>query len=315
MRAKAFLPAVLAAGLALVPGQATPAKAARARPAKAGETAVTIDYGIMLAGVPIGTAQVVGAVEGERYRMDVSARLTGLVGAITGGYGSGRASGQVGAPGRPVPAAFAIASHSASASITVRMALARGNVVASDIAPPLAVDAERVPVTEANKRGIIDPVSALLMPAQGRGELTDPQNCNRVIPVFDGASRFNVVLSYGETRTVEKPGYSGPVLVCNARYQPIAGHRPDKPGVKFMEDNTDMSVWLAPLEGARVLLPVRIAVRTTLGTNIIEASRWSRSGQAAATVQAQAAPRETGAAPRVTGAVSGETVAAPDAGR
>ncbi len=87
----------------------------------------------MLAGVPIGTAQVTGAVEGQRYTMDVSARLTGLVGAITGGYGSGRASGTVAS--KPVPAAFALASHSASASITVRMALARGNVVASDIAP------------------------------------------------------------------------------------------------------------------------------------------------------------------------------------
>ncbi len=85
--------------------------------------------------------------------------------------------------GKPVPAAFALSSHSASASITVRMALARGNVVASDIAPPLVPDPERVSVSEVHKRGVIDPVSALMMPAQGRGELIDPQNCNRTIPV------------------------------------------------------------------------------------------------------------------------------------
>jgi Protein of unknown function (DUF3108) len=289
MRSKAYLSLALAAGLALPAGEATPAQAARGRAAKAGETAVTVDYGIMLAGMPIGTAQVTGSVQGQRYTMDVSARLTGLVGAITGGYGSGRASGAVAA--RPVPAAFALSSHSASASITVRMALARGNVVASDIAPPLVPDPERVTVSEVHKRGVIDPVSALIMPAQGRGDLTDPQNCNRTIPVFDGASRFNVVLSYAETRSVQKPGYAGPVLVCNARYQPIAGHRPDRPGVKFMEDNTEMSVWLAPVEGARVLIPLRIAVRTQLGLNIIEATRWSQTGQGApeTTVQAAAA--------------------------
>jgi hypothetical protein len=289
MRSKAYLSLALAAGLALPAGEATPAQAARGRAAKAGETAVTVDYGIMLAGMPIGTAQVTGSVQGQRYTMDVSARLTGLVGAITGGYGSGRASGAVAA--RPVPAAFALSSHSASASITVRMALARGNVVASDIAPPLVPDPERVTVSEVHKRGVIDPVSALMMPAQGRGDLTDPQNCNRTIPVFDGASRFNVVLSYAETRSVQKPGYAGPVLVCNARYQPIAGHRPDRPGVKFMEDNTEMSVWLAPVEGARVLIPLRIAVRTQLGLNIIEATRWSQTGQGApeTTVQAAAA--------------------------
>ncbi len=45
-----------------------------------------------------------------------------------------------------------------------------------------------------------------------------------------------------------------------------------------MEDNTEMSVWLAPVEGARVLLPLRIAVRTQIGLNIIEATRWSQSG-------------------------------------
>ncbi|ACA18047.1 conserved hypothetical protein [Methylobacterium sp. 4-46] len=284
MRAKPFLPALLAPGLLLGMGPADPAAAARAR---AAATAVTVDYGIMLAGVPIGTAQMTGAIEGQRYRMDVTAKLTGLVGAITGGYGSGRASGVAGS-GRPIPGTFAVSSHSSSTSITVRMALARGNVVASEIVPPLLVDPERVPVDAASKRAVVDPVSALLMPAQGRGDLTDPQNCNRVIPVFDGASRFDVILSYGETRRVEKPGYAGPVLVCNARYRPITGHRPDKPGVKFMEENTDMSVWLAPVEGARVLLPLRISVRTMLGTNIIEATRWTQSGAEAQATQAAA---------------------------
>jgi hypothetical protein len=159
-----------------------------------------------------------------------------------------------------------------------------------EVTPPLIDMGDRVPVTPANKRGIVDPASALMMPAVSRGELTDQANCNRTIPIFDGATRFNVVLSYGETRNVEKPGYSGPVLVCNARYQAIAGHRPDRPGVKFMEDNRDMSVWLAPVEGTRVLLPVRIAVRTTLGTNIIEATRWNRSGAAGTTTAAAPIP-------------------------
>ncbi|MEH3061211.1 MAG: DUF3108 domain-containing protein [Methylobacterium frigidaeris] len=291
VRAQAFLPAVLAAGLAFGSGPDAEARAHRARPSPTA-TAVTVDYAIALAGVPIGTAQAAGSIEGARYTMDVTAKLTGLVGAITGGYGAGRASGQVGAPGRPVPATFAIASHSSTASITVRMALARGNVVASEVTPPLPPYTDRVPVSEADKRGIIDPVSALVMPALGRGDLADPQNCNRTIPVYDGASRFDVVLSYGETRSVEKPGYAGPVLICTARYRPIAGHRPGQPGVKFMEDNTDMSVWLAPVEGTRVLIPLRIAVRTTLGTNIIEATRWSRSGPGAEAVQAAAAPAQ-----------------------
>ena len=113
------------------------------------------------------------------------------------------------------------------------------------------------------------------MPASAKGDLTDPANCNRTLPIFDGAARFDVVLSYGETRQVEKPGYKGPVLVCNARYVPIAGHRALRPTTKFMQDNRDMSVWLAPVEGARLLVPLRIAVRTMVGMSVIEASRWA----------------------------------------
>ncbi|KQP30492.1 hypothetical protein ASF49_13340 [Methylobacterium sp. Leaf104] len=274
----------LAAGLA-----AAPAAQARPKAAKAAAT-VTVDYDIALAGLTIGNAQVAGAFEGSGYRMDVSARLTGLAGVVTGGMGSARASGAIAAS--PQPNTFAIATKTTNSGIAVRMALARGTVTQAEITPPLIDMGDRVPITSANKRGVIDPASALMMPVQGRADPMDPANCNRTLPIFDGATRFDVVLSYGETRSVAKPGYSGPVLVCNARYTPIAGHRPDRPGVKFMEDNREMSVWLAPVEGTRVLLPVRIAVRTTVGTNIIEATRWTQTGgqQGSTTVSAPGNP-------------------------
>ena len=88
------------------------------------------------------------------------------------------------------------------------------------------------------------------------------------------------MLSYAETRQVEKPGYRGPVLVCNVRYVAIAGHRPDRPGTRFMEENRDMSVWLAPIEGTRVLFPMRISVRTMAGVSVIEATRWAATAAA-----------------------------------
>ncbi|WP_375456408.1 DUF3108 domain-containing protein [uncultured Methylobacterium sp.] len=267
---------IAAAILAAAPADARPRAAGQAAPA-----AITVDYGIALAGLPIGTAHLSGTFEGTKYRVDVSATLTGLVGAITGGQGSARSSGTIAAG--PQPGAFSIATRTAQSGIAVRMALAHGNVTQAEVTPPLVDMDDRVPITPANKRGIMDPASALLMPAHAAGELTDPANCNRTLPVFDGATRFDVVLSYGETRAVEKPGYAGPVLVCNARYQAIAGHRPDRPGVRFMEENRDMSVWLAPVEGTRMLVPIRISVRTTIGTNIIEATRWVRSAAAAAT--------------------------------
>ena len=146
--------------------------------------------------------------------------------------------------------------------------------------PPLEPKTDRVPVKPADKKGVIDPMSALLMPAVASKNLTDPDNCNRTIPVFDGASRMNVVLTYAETKTVEVPGYSGPVLVCNARYVPISGHRSERPATKFMQDNRDMSVWLAPIEGPRLLFPLKVAVRTMIGMSVVEAASFRVEGDA-----------------------------------
>jgi Protein of unknown function (DUF3108) len=74
---------------------------------------------------------------------------------------------------------------------------------------------------------------------------------------------------------VSATGYSGPVAVCALRYIPIAGHRPNRPGTKFMAENKNMEVWLAPIESARVLLPYRISVKTMIGTAVIEASEFT----------------------------------------
>ncbi len=257
-------------------------------PAAAAAT-FSADYGIYLAGLPIGEADVASTIEGERYRLEVKAKLTGLVGLFVNGRGAATSTGSV-ANGRVVPASFAVTSRNSSESRTVRMGLAGGSVSAVEIVPPIEAHEDRVPVAEGHRRNIVDPVSALIMPMTAGAPL-DPAQCGRTIPVFDGASRFNVVLSYEGTKRVEKAGYKGDVLVCNARWVPISGHRPSRAAVKFMAENRNMSVWLAPLEGTRVLAPLRIAVETMVGMSVVEASRWELSPTATASVRGGSRPR------------------------
>ena len=244
----------------------------------AGATSLNAVYAIALGGLPLGTADISTSIEGDHYQLALQARLTGLAGLIMSGGGGAHASGSV-AGGRPLPAGYAVTSHTANEQRTVQVGLARGNVVAIQIVPPLDQAIERVPLREVHKRGVVDPVSALLMPALTRSaDLIDPANCNRTLPVFDGAARFDIVLSYAGTHSVQMAAYSGPVLVCSVRYVPIAGHQAERPGTRFMQSNRDMSVWLAPVAGTRVLAPVRISVATMLGTSVIEASRWTLDG-------------------------------------
>ncbi len=232
-----------------------------------------VNYGITLAGLPLGTADLASTFEGGKYHLQVAAKLTGLAGMLTGGKGAATASGAV-ASQAVHPANFALTSRSSQDRRTVRMGMAGGGVAALEVSPPLDEKPDRVPLEESHKRGVLDPISALVMPVIGR-DLADPANCNRKLPIFDGGARFDVVLTYAETKQVEKPGYSGPVLVCNARYVPVAGHRALRPATKFMEENRDMSVWLGAVAPARVLVPLRIAVRTMIGMSVVEASQWA----------------------------------------
>ncbi len=238
-----------------------------------------VDYNVTLAGLSLGKADLSSTFDGQKYKMQAGVKLSGLAKLLTGGKGAATSSGAI-VGSQPQPAAFAVTSRSSSDQRTVRMGLAAGNVAAVEIVPPIDEKADRVPVKDEDKKGVVDPVSALLMPAVGTGNLTDAANCNRTLPIFDGAARFNVVLNYAETKSVDVPGYSGPVLVCNARYVPISGHRSLRPTTKFMQDNKEMSVWLAPVEGQRLLFPLRVAVRTMVGMSVAEASRWSIEGDA-----------------------------------
>ena len=128
-----------------------------------------------------------------------------------------------------------------------------------------------------DKRGVVDPVGAVILPAPASGPILSPAACNRTVPIFDGYTRFDVNLTYVGERTVSAKGYDGPVAVCAARYVPISGHSRDRPATKFMADNKDLEVWLAPIASDHVLIPFRVSVRTMIGTTIIEAQEFRLS--------------------------------------
>jgi Protein of unknown function (DUF3108) len=241
------------------------------------------EYGISLLGLPLGSASVKGKIETTGYKVDVTSRLSGLAGAFTGGKGGGSASGGV-ANGRIIPSAFAVTAASSSEQRTVRVSLPGGNVAAASIEPPLDEKIDRVPVLDAHRKGIIDPISALLMPIPASA--TDQSAaCNRTIPIFDGAARYDIRMSYTAARQVRTEGYSGPAMVCAVRFVPISGHRSQRKSTKFMADNRDISVWLVPVSGTAMMVPYRVSVKTMLGTAVIEAARFASDAGTTATVR------------------------------
>ena len=75
---------------------------------------------------------------------------------------------------------------------------------------------DRVPVTNSNRQGIVDPLTALLFSAAAAGEGMSQEACRRTLPIFDGQQRYDLKLAFKrmDKVTAEK-GYAGPVVVCS----------------------------------------------------------------------------------------------------
>jgi Protein of unknown function (DUF3108) len=261
----------------LVPAAALAAIAlAIASPAAEADT-LRVRYSVALLGVPFGTANLTGTLTPDHYRLDASAKLTGIGAMVGRSSGAATATGAV-SGGHVAPATYAITSSNAKETRTVRMAISGGAVSGLDVSPPFEEKPGRVPVTEAHKRNVVDPLAAVLMPVASGQPLLSRAACDRSIPVYDGNSRFDITLSFRETRKVKAHGYEGEAVVCTARYTPIAGHRPDRKATQFMAANQNIEVWLAPVESAHVLVPFKVSVATLIGTTTLTADDFEVQG-------------------------------------
>ena len=242
---------------------------------------LNIRYSVSMLGLSIGTASLTGTFDATSYRIEANTKLSGLAALMSSSKGAAASTGAF-ARSQIVPATYATTSANSTVSRTVRMSMAAGAVKAFEITPPFEDQAGRIPLGDEHKRGIVDPLSAVIMSVPGDQPLIGPAACNRTLPIFDGFTRFNVPLTFVGTRQVKAHGYAGPVAVCAARFVPIAGHRPDRKATKFMADNKQIEVWLAPIEKAHVAVPFRISVLSMIGTVVVEAQDFVvESGQAA----------------------------------
>jgi hypothetical protein len=225
---------------------------------------------VSLVGLHIGEAQATGLLQPDGYKIDLNAQLSGLAAMVSRLQMALASSGSI-RKGTVLPAAYATTSANSYESRTVRMALHSGAVTAVDISPPFEDQEGRIPVTDALKRNILDPTSALIMAVPAGQPLVGPSACDRRLPVYDGFTRFDITLSYRATRTVSVPGYTGPVSECSARYTPVAGHKRDSRSAQYMAANREIEVWLAPVEHAHVVVPFHISLRTQAGLAVVDA--------------------------------------------
>jgi hypothetical protein len=177
-----------------------------------------------------------------------------------------------------VPTNFTSKIVSNAETSDVTMVLDEGSV--KELAAAPLPSSGHVPVTEANRQGIVDPLTAMLFSAAAAGEGLSQEACRRTLPIFDGHQRYDLKLAFKrmDKVTAEK-GYAGPVVVCSLYYEPIVGHSASNALVKYLSEGREMEMALAPVAGTRLLAPFRLSVASMLANLVIEASRFEATAR------------------------------------
>jgi len=263
-----------AAGLALAPIIAGGEAAAQSK--------LEASYTISFARIPVGSITATSEIDNAEYTTAMSGKASAILRVLAGGEGTLAASGRV-TDGRLIPLRYQSNTTADDDTLDVTMTFEDGNVKElTASAPPPAAD--RVAVSEGDRRGVVDPLTALLVAAADGGDGVTESACQRTLAIFDGRRRFDLRLAFKRIDRVKaEQGYAGPAVVCAVTFQPIAGHRTSSPLVKFLSDGRDIELALAPIPGTRVLAPFRLAVTNMLGNLVVQANRFETTPRASTT--------------------------------
>jgi Protein of unknown function (DUF3108) len=231
-------------------------------------------YSVTLGGLPIGKGAWVIDIADDHFSAAASGTTAGLMQVFASGQGQSAARGGV-AGGQLVPSTYASSIVSDQKYDEVRMVLTSGTVREFVADPPTAPNPDRVPLTEAHRRGVSDPMTASLMRVPGNGDIAVPQACQRTLSIFDGRMRYDLKLAFKRLDQVKaEKGYQGAAVVCAVYFSPVAGHIPDRAALKYLMGLRDIELWLAPIAGTRVMVPYRVSVPTPFGLGIMQATQF-----------------------------------------
>lgn len=247
------------------------------------------EYSATLAGIPIGRGTWNIDISEDEFSASANGATAGLLRFFTG-TGTGVTHGAI-ASGRPVPLSYAATVTTKNKIDDVHIAFAGGNVKDFTVEPPVGPNPERVPVTDADRRNVFDPMTSTMNFVGGGGDPLSPQACNRKMPVFDGRVRYDLSSEFKRVEIVKAlKGYQGPVMVCAVYFTPISGYIPNSAIIKYLEAIRDAEAWIAPIAGTRVLVPFRFSLPTPVGTGVLQATEFltvAKPPRAAANVKMQ----------------------------
>lgn len=258
---------LLTAGLALASLLGAPAPAAA-------QGRLDAKYEASLAGIPVGRGGWTIEISEDSYSAAAQGGTSGLLKAFAGGSGTGSSAGRV-VVGSLLPSTYNATTLSSKKSEAIKMVLASGYVKEFSIEPEPPVDPDRLPITDAHRRNVLDPMTGSLLRVPGTGDVLAADSCRTGTAIFDGRMRYDLKLDYKRMENVKaEKGYHGQAVVCALYFTPVSGYIPDRAAIKYLAAQRNIEVWFVPIAGTRVLVPFKVTVPTPLGTAALEATEF-----------------------------------------
>ena len=231
-------------------------------------------YEATLAGIPVGRGAWNIDISDDQFSAAAVGGTSGLLKAFAGGSGTASALGRV-VNGALVSTNYNASTATSKYTQAIRMILSNGTIKESAIEPDPPVDPDRLPVTEAHRKGVFDPMTGSMLRVGGTADPLGPEACRSGTAIFDGRMRYDLKLDFKRMETVRaEKGYQGPVVVCAIYFVPVAGYIPDRPVIKYLAALRNMEISFAPVAGTRILVPFRMVIPTPLGIAMLEATQF-----------------------------------------
>lgn len=226
------------------------------------------DYTITLAGFTIARANFSAVLRERDYTVLGRFRSAGIADLIAEISGETSASGKI-SGARLVPDDYRLVYRKGKRARVYDVAFRGGNIVSHTITPQPRRDAETwVAMRDSDLRRVVDPLTGLMVPAGSK-------LCEGAVPVFDGETRMDIVLSEKGRQSIDIGQRRVEAIACTARYVPRAGYKRGRKDIEFLK-GAKMEVWFAKSDTVNVYAPVYIRVPTTVGNLQIKAVRFGR---------------------------------------
>lgn len=234
--------------------------------AQAADYRYDTSYKVSLGVLPIARMNFQTAVENDRYTISGQFHSSSLVDIVREVSADSSVSGRM-AGGLMSPERYVLDYKSGKRKHTYEVRFANGDVIDTKVTPARPRPSSWVPVPPADLRAVLDPVGALLIAG-------DADVCAQTLPVYDGESRMDLVLSPNRSAKFTAGNVKGDAIVCSVRYVPKSGFRKGRKDIEYMASVSGMEIWFAKTATLKLYAPVYAKIPTRYGTVHVTAEKF-----------------------------------------